>query len=442
MSATLSLKDQYVRWKSASGNLRVIVPSMQKNNNFKVNASIPKTISLQQIRRAPPLKIYRKEIAALAPYECALRPSVKIADLDMPGSSVVSSKTTSTNGLALVDAPKFTTLGEERPGTCTSCVSAVANAKRRVRSSGMVKRVFNLNNNNDRYATSTQEYLTSRNRTIKQNEYVYLRQGNSGLEPGTGLSKSNIYSPAGLSHCYQPMISVANANNTFQYIWLDNSTYTVVVPDGLYGVESLNTVLQNAMIANKHYFIFNSTGAKIFLLEIAYDTTTNTVVLKTETDAINKYNNGSYSTPVGYSWTGWPANTITTTKFIIMTNNGFQYIVGFIPGTYFGASNNSSSKPALAPNYVTLYYKPNNPQFGVQGAVDSSTRLMRKKYNTINDSAAAVATIFGNATADALAYGVSETPYTSKTKAGYNKMPVCNLPGFKTIYCPRRIVRG
>lgn len=441
MSATLSLKDLYVRWKPASGNLRVIVSSIQKNNNFVANASIPKTFSLQQMRRAPPLKIYRKEIAALAPYECALRPSVKIADLDMPGSSVVSSKTASTNGLALVAAPKFTTLGEERPTTCTSCVSAINNAKRRVRSSGMVKRAFNLNNNNDRYATSTQEYLTSRNRTIKQNEYVYLRQGNSGLEPGTGLSKSNIYSPAGLSHCYQPMISAANANNSFQYVWLDGNQYTVTIPDGMYSVESLNAVLQTAFIANKHYFIYNSTSAKIYLLQFAYDTTTNTVVLKTETDAINKYNNVSYSKPSGYSWTGWPTNTIATTSFIISTLNGFQYIVGFIPGTYTGASSYSNFKPAIAPNYVALYYKPNNPQFGVQGAVDSSTRLMRKKYNTINDAAAAVASIFGNAAADALAYGVSETPYTSKTKMGYNK-PNCTLPGFKSIYCPRRIVRG
>jgi hypothetical protein len=36
--------------------------------------------------------------------------------------------------------------------------------------------------------------------------------------------------------------------------------------------------------------------------------------------------------------------------------------------------------------YNTVIYKPNNTQYGVQGAVDSSSRLTRLKYNTIQKS--------------------------------------------------------
>ena len=33
--------------------------------------------------------------------------------------------------------------------------------------------------------------------------------------------------------------------------------------------------------------------------------------------------------------------------------------------------------------YNKVYYKPNNQQYGVQGAVDSSSRVTRLKYNTM-----------------------------------------------------------
>ena len=36
--------------------------------------------------------------------------------------------------------------------------------------------------------------------------------------------------------------------------------------------------------------------------------------------------------------------------------------------------------------YNTVIYKPSNPQFGVQGAVDSSSRIHRLKHNTIEKS--------------------------------------------------------
>ncbi len=70
--------------------------------------------------------------------------------------------------------------------------------------------------------------------------------------------------------------------------------------------------------------------------------------------------------------------------------------------------------------------KPNNQRFYVQGSVSSGDLIARKKYETITDAAAKYQTAYGSAVANALAYGVSDTPYTAKDKAGYpmKKTPV------------------
>jgi hypothetical protein len=64
-----------------------------------------------------------------------------------------------------------------------------------------------------------------------------------------------------------------------------------------------------------------------------------------------------------------------------------------------------------------LIYKPNNAQFGVQGAVSSSSRLERLKYNTITKNGASFKTAFGSEGANAGKYhGTSTAPYFLKSK--------------------------
>ena len=72
-----------------------------------------------------------------------------------------------------------------------------------------------------------------------------------------------------------------------------------------------------------------------------------------------------------------------------------------------------------ATNYVPVYYKPNNTKFAVQGAVDSSSRLARLKYDTITDVGASMRSAFGPETANALSYSVPANGYTVKDKMGY-----------------------
>ena len=66
---------------------------------------------------------------------------------------------------------------------------------------------------------------------------------------------------------------------------------------------------------------------------------------------------------------------------------------------------------------ATIIYKPNNAQYATQGAVDSSSRIARLKYNTINKNNSMSAP-FGSAgaNANALYNGTGETPYFLKSK--------------------------
>jgi len=422
-------------------------PFSQVIATIQYNKKDSKKLTPQQLRKALPLNLYRKEIHNISGQNyaknCSTRISMKIADFDRPGNNIVSEnqQTYYSNGLVATLDINPTTLSAEN-GKCnniaaTCGLSPQNNAKKRCRSAGMIPRKFDARRNNDVYASSTQQYLTSRNRTIKQNEFNYIRKGSSGIIPGPGLAASNIYSPAGLSHCSQPYISAANDNNTFQYVWIDGTTYTVTIPDGVYDITSLNQVFQTAQIKNNTYFI-GTNNSKITLMNISYDTRNNATVIYT--GVTNK--NSGYSIPNGatnwYNISGFPTTnptpqapnpnyTLGATYFIV-PNTLFSNLIGFATGTYYSGINETSFTGLIKSNYVTLYYKPNNPGYGVQGAVDASTRIHRLKYNTITTGANGIRSAYGNAAANALAYGVSEQAYTVKTIAGdkYTYTPVIN----------------
>lgn len=106
-----------------------------------------------------------------------------------------------------------------------------------------------------------------------------------------------------------------------------------------------------------------------------------------------------------------------------------------IPGnTYFDASgnelypNNSDTGPQ---NYLmrncantcdinnqpTTIYKPNNRNFSTQGAVTSSARLVKLKYDTVNKNGASFNSAYGQAAANAGKYSENgNAPYFIKSK--------------------------
>ena len=416
-----------VQWKGKT--FIQLVASIRKNDSKSA------TLSIYQLRKPLPLKIYRKEIGN-GP-RCNSRTSVKIADFETPGNNIVSNASGSAWGLVNTLDIHVTSLSAEH-GKCdteTACFfSPEYNARRRCRSAGMIPRKFNVDKNNDTYCTSTNQYLVARNRTIKQNEYHYIRKGDTGLIPGPGLAGSNVYSPAGLSHCYRPMISPENQNNVIYYIWIDRKEYTATIPTGFYDIQSLNTAFQTQQYINKTYLKGKNGYEDVYLLTISFDNVNHSALLIANVAWNDPYPVANYESPDVGVWEmvldtsgGYYPSSLPTlmetpqyggTYFHIQTSDMFGDLIGYFPGYYYNGLNTGQFQGTIYHNYVALHYKPNNSTFGVQGAVDSSSLIQRKKYDTITDAANGLRSAYGMAAANALAYGVSEKPYTIKSVVG------------------------
>jgi hypothetical protein len=80
----------------------------------------------------------------------------------------------------------------------------------------------------------------------------------------------------------------------------------------------------------------------------------------------------------------------------------------------------------------TIIFKPNNRQYSIQGAVDSSTRIEKLKLNTINTNANSLRTAFGNEAASACRFtGSSDTPFFLKNKY---QPPICSQTNTVSMY--------
>jgi hypothetical protein len=308
----------------------------------------------------------------------------------------------------------------------------------------MIQKRFNSARNNDNaYFTDNRQYLTSRNRTIYQNSYNFIRQGDSTLQPGVGISKSNVYSPQGLSHCEQVFISASGNNNTFQYIWLDGVTYTVTIPNGSYDINSFNQAFNAIMIQNTHYYINNINLTKQFLLVFSYNTLYGRVELQALTTA--SYPLSQFSTPTSKTWL-----IVQQVPQFIFLSNSLPSLLGVSAMTYPSSNAMTTTQILVAPNqgslvppYVSLIYKPSNPQFATQGGVSSSTLTARKIYDSITNNGFAYRNSLGSAVANAMAYKVmipGYNVYTLKDQIGYpNKLvPKINKNGTLSQCTPKR----
>jgi len=419
---------------------------IQISSSLQLN-TIPKAGSIHNTMRARPVNHIRREIASRPSLKTGNpRMSIRLDDLTGPNGYLVSQTTSCSGNQSTLDF-NLTSNSTEKPSVCETAATCMANnALKRVRSAGMVKKNYNINRNNDHYCTSAQEYMVSRNKTYQQNQYAYIRQGNANAVQGTGLSSNNIYAAGGLSHCALVSISAVLGNNSFVYQWIDGSNNTVTIPDATnYDIGMVNGILASTMVANKHYFINKITGAKVVTMAMVYDTFSGKIQLQTfaiNTTTFNTSGSGIYSLPIGVTWGAQIPNPLTAgTKFsqFRIPNTTFRNTIGFSVANYPPIADISGNVPnktyestfrgSLLPNYVAANYKPNNPTFGVQGAVDGGAYIDRVKYNAITTSASTMNSVWGNQTADALAYGVnlSGEQITAKLKYG---IPVTRTPKF------------
>lgn len=467
MSARLNFNEQRnIQWKGQTFNQIVA--------GLKMNTRTFSTSSTTSFFLAPPLKHYRKELG-----ECD-QGHAGLGDAFLqPGGTVTNTASSQSLPYYTVDFNQSVIKSDNPDSLCdrVAC-SKQADARRLLRSSGK--------SNNTKYYTSTSQYLNSRTRTVKQNEYNYVRTGDPSYKPGSSSSIPNVYRGSGLSSCPKFYLY---SNPLFQYQWLDGVVYDFSMTPGYYDLGELNDEFYKVLIARSQYYNDIQTGANVFLFKFVYNTLADNVQLQCFATNTSIFPTARYTVPNGATWRT-PYYTIVPQIRIL--SNELQTGLGIVAGNYpladisgnlsssgnqlqpatrlSGAEASSynvygtggapydtlynpnhirgnqfytgSVKPKLGSPYVPLYYKPSNSKFANQGGVDSSARLQRLKYDTVTNSANTFMSAYGRATADALAYSVPGPGYTLKTKTGYMQPLAPTFKNGSVQSCPVNHIRG
>ena len=187
----------YTSWKGKT--LGQITSSVQKNEN---TADMKGKLLFQP----PPLKISRREAFTKPLKVNSFRNSTSIDVLQQPGSALVVFDDTPSDWTVCnndCSGNKYTldiNLENNRGQRGLCCDNTIAKqlnpanvALARVRSSGMIKKTPPSSVTTAPYSTTSKEYLTTRGKTFKQNEFHYLESGNALVKPGAPGSENNKY---------------------------------------------------------------------------------------------------------------------------------------------------------------------------------------------------------------------------------------------------------
>lgn len=153
----------------------------------------------------------------------------------------------------------------------------------------------------------------------------------------------------------------------------------------------------------------------------------------TNIKSVIPYINSSYSNPTRLSL--YQINPLTYISYKPTNDNVTEWVdlpvYNDPPSVFaftFAAIDCLPSLSTFKCNTKTIY-KPNNAQYGKQGAVDSSDRITRLKLNTVNKNAASYKNVFGSSASKYL--GMASTPYFTKSK--YQACVPMGLSGQKTL---------
>ena len=429
MSSVIMNQIPIIPWKGQTFNQ--VVTHIKKNGMIYSD-------NTKNIFSALPLKTYRKEIGTDS---CTTsRNTTTIEELNRPGSSIVNSKSSICNGLVNIVDFNLTNNSSENIGNCASeCVVGTpeTNARRRVRSSGMIKKQFDLSTDKPTYYTDSRQYLNSRNKTFVQNNFHYFREGDATAVQGSSQSIANIYTTNTTTDCKRHYLST---DTSFTYQWVAGNptgasggtpvadepagqygTFTVDLKKGFYEVSDINRVLHSQMTLNEHYYVDSDNGSKKFFINFVFNSSTKLVQLQIEPISQSIVDQQGLVKPTIETDSGtrlpvWNIPQSTVIPIVDILDNDFKALIGFTNGQYPAAnqtteyivSSNSVDGPAIKPRYNRVYYKPNNHQYAQQGAVSSSSRITRLKYNAITNSASSYRNAFGPHVANALAHPVIE----------------------------------
>jgi hypothetical protein len=199
----------YFSWKGQTFNQ--ITTTIQKNTATISGQNGTTTTGLRNYFKSRPLKIYRREIATNTPSRCNYRTSVRIDEMNAPNGYMISKSYNDTGLVNTLDinlTENTYMRGASSCNTAANCMSQSANALRRVRSSGMIKRKYNAITNDATYFTNTNQYLDNRRKTYQKNQFTFV-------DPDTGCRPT--YKPSNDQFSTQGAVSSSSLVSRIKY---------------------------------------------------------------------------------------------------------------------------------------------------------------------------------------------------------------------------------
>jgi len=204
----------YIAWKGKTFNQ--ITSSIQKNEpNYPMQKSL--------LFLPPPVKLYRREIVSKDVENSNERNSASIDVFNRPNGYLVvpEKEPCECNAVQNTLDITLTSNSTEKPGSCSAfttdgvCLDPATNARRRVRSAGMIRQKIIPGKIPTPYCTTSKQYLSTRGRTFEQNQYNYLRSGNPNVKPGAPGSEGNKYAvnQEGVNYCPDPNTNYVESEN-------------------------------------------------------------------------------------------------------------------------------------------------------------------------------------------------------------------------------------
>lgn len=128
-------------------------------------------------------------------------------------------------------------------------------------------------------------------------------------------------------------------NNSFSYVWIDNTTVNVNIPDSFLDIDGINNYLKYTMVQNGHYYL-DSFGDYVFLIKITINPSIYKAEIQTIPTSSTIATSNNWTIPTGTflssSWVN-PNNSITP-ELIISSSNNFGLLLGFNGGSYPNAT--------------------------------------------------------------------------------------------------------
>jgi hypothetical protein len=162
--------------------------------------------------------------------------------------------------------------------------------------------------------------------------------GNSVLQydfPQGGVNFADEFIAVQQVSFYQSVFNItqANNNNQFAYTWIDNTSYTITIPDGYYELATIYAFFRDAMTSNKHYL--QSGSNFVYLIQLVVNPTKYADQVNCFPISTSIATAKGWTVPSGATWV-LPTNNIV--PIFTVLNNDFKNVIGFNVGNYPNAT--------------------------------------------------------------------------------------------------------